>query len=236
MFKSLDRGVSAPIAIIIIVVCALLVGGIVVWQYLEMPEEEEEAPEEKVSEDETADWETYRNEEYGFEFKYPNNWQIEQDVYSYRTTFGFSPINLDGFQTCAQYVIDYSKNVPQDVKRAEFHAKNQYCMIAVKIEENTNQLSIKDYLNKYYNPFSEEIDALEVSKIEKGIETTKTNYAFMMSGGIGLGLVPSVEDYDQFILKIKSYIIFITNTVYDEAHKLDSTFEKIIDSLRIIGD
>ena len=27
--------------------------------------------------DETANWKTYRNEEYGFEFKYPNNWSIE---------------------------------------------------------------------------------------------------------------------------------------------------------------
>ena len=41
MFKSLNKGISAPIAIIIIVVCALIVGGIVVWQYLGVPEEEE---------------------------------------------------------------------------------------------------------------------------------------------------------------------------------------------------
>jgi len=40
MFKSLNRGVSAPIAIIIIVVCALLVGGIAVWYYLKTSEKE----------------------------------------------------------------------------------------------------------------------------------------------------------------------------------------------------
>ncbi len=29
--------------------------------------------------DETADWQTYRNEEYGFEFKYPTGWFIYSD-------------------------------------------------------------------------------------------------------------------------------------------------------------
>ncbi|MBP8591378.1 hypothetical protein KBI33_02855 [Candidatus Shapirobacteria bacterium] len=40
-----------------------IAGGIFVWQYFEIPGEEVK--------DETVDWETYRNEEYGFEFRYP---------------------------------------------------------------------------------------------------------------------------------------------------------------------
>lgn len=31
---------------------------------------------EQIVKDETSDWETYRNEKYGFEFKYPSNWEI----------------------------------------------------------------------------------------------------------------------------------------------------------------
>jgi hypothetical protein len=31
-----------------------------------------------ISPDETADWKTYTNEEYGFEFKYPKDWQLEE--------------------------------------------------------------------------------------------------------------------------------------------------------------
>jgi len=54
MFKSLNRGVSAPIAIIIIVVCAVLVGGIVVWQYYGIPKEEEKTQEE-IPADEIAE-------------------------------------------------------------------------------------------------------------------------------------------------------------------------------------
>jgi hypothetical protein len=36
-----------------------------------------ECPAEKS--DETADWKTYKNEEYGFEVKYPNNWYAEPE-------------------------------------------------------------------------------------------------------------------------------------------------------------
>jgi len=66
----------APIVIVLIIV-ALFVGGIFIWQYFE--KEEVKIPEEKTSEemtiDETADWKIYRNEEYGYEIKYPQDWE-----------------------------------------------------------------------------------------------------------------------------------------------------------------
>ena len=86
MIKSyLNKGISTPVAILIILILAILVRGFIYWQYLEIRREETgllkiEIP-EKV--DETADWKTYRNEEYGFEIRYPSNVLItEQESYN----------------------------------------------------------------------------------------------------------------------------------------------------------
>ncbi len=70
--------------ILIVAVLAAIVGGISYWQYQEMQKEEfggEINIPEKAVEDETADWKTYRNEEYGFEFQYPEDWTIKENAF-----------------------------------------------------------------------------------------------------------------------------------------------------------
>jgi hypothetical protein len=70
---------------IIIILVVFIAGGILAWQYFGIPKEE--TPEEKVPEgvtekleevvkDETANWKTYRNEEFGFEIKYPSTLKL----------------------------------------------------------------------------------------------------------------------------------------------------------------
>ena len=84
--KFLNKGISTPIGIFIIVLVAVIAGGVMVWQSGRLLEEEVKVLEEKekiktagnettnLSGDEVLrDWKTYRNEKYGFEFKYPQN-------------------------------------------------------------------------------------------------------------------------------------------------------------------
>lgn len=87
MFKFLNKGISTPVAMGIILILAISIGGFTWWQYLEVEKEktnvsEVQIPEKEEVEDETANWNTYEGKIEGtsntyFSLKYPNNWQIE---------------------------------------------------------------------------------------------------------------------------------------------------------------
>ncbi len=67
----------------------VLIGGVLVWQYL-VPKEEIRVPEkvDEVIKDETADWKTYRNKDYGFEIKYPGELEARWYIINKETTNG----------------------------------------------------------------------------------------------------------------------------------------------------
>lgn len=65
--------------LILVILIVLAGGGVLAWQYFGVPEKITEEPEE-VTKDETANWQTYRNEEYGFELKYPVNLAIRDEI------------------------------------------------------------------------------------------------------------------------------------------------------------
>ena len=67
--------------IIIIVICFGLAGSMI-WQYALPPTEE------KFAESAIADWQIYRNEEYGFEIKYPNLWLNKEFISNPDQIFG----------------------------------------------------------------------------------------------------------------------------------------------------
>lgn len=91
----------APIVIILIVIGVLVVGGGVYWYFVrnkpvactqeakQCPDGSyvsrigpncEFAPCPEAKTDETADWQTYRNKEWGYELKYPQNWNVEENT------------------------------------------------------------------------------------------------------------------------------------------------------------
>ena len=58
----------------------IVFGVVIVWQYLRLSKEINLPENEIIETDETVDWKTYRNEEYGFEFKYPKNWTAIENI------------------------------------------------------------------------------------------------------------------------------------------------------------
>jgi len=54
----------SKIWVIIVIIIILFAGGILVWHYL--------------GQNETTNWKTYKDEAYGFEIKYPSDWEIKE--------------------------------------------------------------------------------------------------------------------------------------------------------------
>src|SRR3989344_3791543 len=80
------------VAAILIVMVAALVYVVLTQKNLSTVVENES---QSSSSDETADWKTYRNEEYGFEFRYPEEWTL-MDRQSNLIDFGPGSIELAG--------------------------------------------------------------------------------------------------------------------------------------------
>ncbi|PIV42931.1 MAG: hypothetical protein COS26_01450 [Candidatus Nealsonbacteria bacterium CG02_land_8_20_14_3_00_40_11] len=89
LFQKLMKLFSKKVFITITLIIVVLAGGIFAWQYFG-------APGEKVK-NETADWQTYRNEEFGFEIKYPKDWIFNPDVMSFNFSSGETIKGSDGF-------------------------------------------------------------------------------------------------------------------------------------------
>jgi len=89
MEKSSQSGFSA-IILVVIIVLVVVGGGLVAWKQGWI--------------NETANWKTYTNSDYGFEFKYPQTWELNSDVSSnaihlYVDFAKFSSL-IDNKETC----------------------------------------------------------------------------------------------------------------------------------------
>ena len=136
----MKKKINFPLAIIFIVLCGALLAVVVLkCCYLSKPSEQ---PSEQTTEDETADWKTYRNEEYGFEINYPENYVVEEDL-----------------------ELKELKIRPEESKFYYFLG-----VVDINIHINTDNLSINDWVNgKFSNAFDIDINEISINGL-KGIE------------------------------------------------------------------
>lgn len=67
----------------LIIIPLLISGGISVWQYAGAQKQQTKSSEQQKTQDETANWRTYADTQYGFSFKYPTDWNTsKQGVYT----------------------------------------------------------------------------------------------------------------------------------------------------------
>ncbi len=143
MSQSKIKGI-APIAIILIIAGVLVLagGGFYLYQKSNSKNQNTESPvqnQQQTAADETANWKTYKNDQYGFEVKYPSDWETKIFNVGGKYLFGvgFKPRNLTG-ETLANI----------------FVSKEKLGLLAVQSEKQNNSLLFtlqnsggSDYLN-----------------------------------------------------------------------------------------
>jgi hypothetical protein len=63
------------------------------FRYQEIIQEKIGVGQERIT-DETANWQTYKNEEYEFEIKYPGDWKVAENIFALKPSLVFCPANL----------------------------------------------------------------------------------------------------------------------------------------------
>ncbi len=166
----------------------------------------------KCTKADISDWQTYRNEEYGFEFKYPGDWEVGQAV---------------------RAVVELSKYEQGNEPRPIF--------INFQIEDNDRNLTIKDWLDQfdkfddgYYS--SQEIKEIASEQIpgfaqerEPYVDSVKSweQYVGMEGGWVKYIFVPKAN---------KIYVIYITSQIDLSIFKRElDEFDQILSTFRFIG-
>lgn len=124
MFNSLNQGISTTKGILVVVLVAVIAGGgILAYQYLW--QSEPETPPVQPPTDETANWLTYKNEYYGYEIKYPQDWGVDETVQEAVALFEFgqSPVYVSIYSNPQQISVD--QWIEDKEKTDYWHVKNK---------------------------------------------------------------------------------------------------------------
>ncbi len=150
----MNKKISSIPAISIIVLCALLAGTVLVLACLQVKDGLSlYSSKEPQLEDETADWKTYRNDEYGFEVKYLKDWYVWEKE---------NPLAA-GTEQGPEYIIHFT-NYPYEGG----YYPEDFQGISIEIEDFLKE-SVKDI----YLPILEELKKGGAGVEEINIDTEK---------------------------------------------------------------
>lgn len=105
----MNKKISTPLAFIIILACAVSAASLAIQQYFYSPKIELSEiilPKKSSPQSETADWNVYRNEKDGFEFRYPQAWLFDVDAEPIGGVYDFLDIHLSNFQRSDNWECD----------------------------------------------------------------------------------------------------------------------------------
>ncbi|MBU3964669.1 hypothetical protein KJ562_03055 [Patescibacteria group bacterium] len=206
-----------PIGILIICLFVVIIGGILVWQFWSGPGEEIPSPTPPVSAttptstppiDETTDWETYRNEEYGYEIRYPNFYYISEK--SDYVLFRNEEYKENPSGGC-EFII-YIKSNPLNKSLEEWFADNS---TEAEFGTDVHQESGKSYFNS------------KEAQLEKTIVSDQEALKFYQIGGY-----PN----DNIIVLFKKDINIIEISYYPNCSPELNTFEQILSTFKFINE
>ena len=231
----MNKAISTPIAIIIVLIVFTISIGLILLGYIYWPKEEVVL--EQI-EDEFADWNIYRNKEYGFEFKYPRGFEIEEEW-----TYDFSGqeipedfylkqkfLNGEPVRVLNYVIISYPSFPPEGMS------------FKITVFNNANNLTVNEWLNYIdeKNVYEGLLVGNRKSESVNGVEGITGTYGCCMSCIKGIFIPKEGKIYNISILGLGgSFPDYVGYYEYSEEGGCylgdEDTFKKILSTFKFIN-
>lgn len=173
------RGISATIVIIIIITVLIIAGGIYWWTKKPV----------SAPTDVTTNWQTFKNAEYGFEFKYPNDLTIIDGK------------NSDPSMLLNKFISKHNRSNNDAVEIAP-----DYSAIILRVFDNPQKLTTEQWLSKNFPEvlsWDKTLSKLKLDMTFQGQESKSVAYqgyiAYIQKGNIIINIFNSMKTDNQKI-------------------------------------